>query len=300
MSVVFEQVIILFTFVIIGYFLSKKKIINCEHSKLLSALVVYIFLPCKVFNTFSVNFTTEYISKNYLLLIISLIVLIGVLIMARFVSKLFSDDPYKRNVYRYMLIVPNFGYMGYALAEMLYGNEFLLDVIVFGLPVSIYTNTIGFCMLTKTEISLKKLIQPVIIAIIFGAVFGWVGIKIPNALRQVLDKASGCMAPICMLLTGIAISEFRIKDLLSDKKAYIISILRLFIIPCVIALILKQFCSPEIVLLSIMIYAMPCGLNTVVFPKLVGESCETGAGAACISAVLACITIPVCVGLFGI
>lgn len=300
MSVIFEQVVILFTFIIIGYILSKKKIINCEHSKLLSALVVYIFLPSKVFKTFSVNFTSEYITKNYSLLVISLIVLAAVLTMAHFVSKLFSDDPYKRNVYKYMLIVPNFGYFGYALAEMLYGSEFLLDVIVFGLPVSVYTNTIGFCMLTKTEISLKKLFQPVIVAIISGAIFGWVGIKIPNALNQVLDKASGAMAPVCMLLTGIAISEFRIKDLLSDKKAYIVSILRLFVIPCVIALILKQFCSPELVLLSIMIYAMPCGMNTVVFPKLVGESCETGAGAACISAILACITIPVCVGLFSI
>ena len=45
-------------------------------------------------------------------------------------------------------------------------------------------------------------------------------------------------------------------------------------------------------------YAMPCGLNTIVFPKLIGENCEIGAGLALVSNVLAIFTIPLCVAVF--
>ena len=45
---------------------------------------------------------------------------------------------------------------------------------------------------------------------------------------------------------------------------------------------------------------MPCGMNTIVFPKLVGQDCRTGAGLACVTSILCCITIPLCLWLFGI
>ena len=48
------------------------------------------------------------------------------------------------------------------------------------------------------------------------------------------------------------------------------------------------------------IYALPCGLNTVVFPKLVGENCSVGASLAFVSNILACITIPLVMSLAGI
>ena len=35
-----------------------------------------------------------------------------------------------------------------------------------------------------------------------------------------------------------------------------------------------------LVLTALMMHAMPCGMNTIVFPKLVGQDCRTGAGRA--------------------
>ena len=56
--------------------------------------------------------------------------------------------------------------------------------------------------------------------------------------------------------------------------------------------------AKDAVMPALLIYAMPCGLNTIVFPKLIGEDCHIGAGLACISSVLACVTIPICIELF--
>jgi len=50
----------------------------------------------------------------------------------------------------------------------------------------------------------------------------------------------------------------------------------------------------------VVLLAMPCGLNTIVFPKIVGEKCDIGAGLAFVSNIAACITIPLVFALFEI
>lgn len=297
MLTVLQQVLILFLFALAGYVLCRTRLADANHSKLLATLGVYLFLPCTVFKTFSRNFTRQYIAEKYWFILISTALLVVVVVVARLVACLLTNNAYTRNVYRYSLIVPNVGYMGYALAEALYGEATMLNVMIFALPISIYTYTAGFCILTKNKLTLKTLIHPVILALLAGCVVGLTELKLPEIAYNVLDTAAGCMAPISMILTGMTISQFRLGDILADKKAYIVSGIRLIALPVAVALSLKLFCDTETILAAVIVYAMPCGLNTIVFPKLVGEDCRSGAALACISTVSACITIPLCLTL---
>ena len=65
-------------------------------------------------------------------------------------------------------------------------------------------------------------------------------------------------------------------------------------------LAVKMIAGEDIARFAVIFYAMPCGLNTVVFPKMFGEDCKIGAGFAFISNIGACFTIPLVFGLFGI
>ena len=297
MLTVLQQVIILFIFALAGYILCRAGLADASHSKLLATLEVYIFLPCTIFKTFSNNCTREYISKEYAMILIAAAVLAVIITAAFFTSRLITKDSYTRRVYQYSLIVPNSGYMGYALAQSLYGDAAMLNAMIFAIPVSLYTYSVGFCLLTKSKLNLKKLIHPVIIAVIVGCAVGLSGLKMPTIATSILDKASACMAPISMIITGMTISQFRIRDLLSDKRAYLVTALRLIVIPVAVALALKPFCDEYIVRSALLIFAMPCGLNTIVFPKLVGEDCRPGAALACLSTTGAIITIPLCLTL---
>lgn len=160
MSIIFSQVIMLFVFIAIGFVLGKTKISKNEHSQILSSLLVYIFLPCNIFKTFSKNFTVTYIIEGYQQLILSTVIILILLVLSHFVSKLFSKEKYEKCIYEYSLIVPNYGYMGYALAEALFGEAGLTNMMVFALPVSLYIYTIGFCKLTKRGFSLKNYATP--------------------------------------------------------------------------------------------------------------------------------------------
>ena len=233
-------------------------------------------------------------------MLISTGLLCGVVLVSHFVSKLFSKNKYEQCIYDYTLVIPNYGYMGYALSEALLGQAGLMNFMTFAIPVSLYTYSVGFAKLTKQGISLKKLCNPVIISMVLGIVVGLTGIKLPDICNDVIDKSASCMAPASMLLTGIVISGFPLKNLLCSGKNYIMVALRLLGIPLVMGGILRLFGDAQLVQTAVLFYALPCGLNTVVFPKLIDENCEIGAGLAFISNILACATIPLVFALFGI
>ena len=298
MTVVFEQVLMLVLFAAAGYVLCKKHLSDSKHTKLLSTLEIYVFLPGTVFNTFSKNFTAAYLREKYVLVLISAAVLLIVAVSMQFFSKLLTKDSYRRSVYSYSLTIPNYGYMGYALAGSLFGSETLLNVMIYALPLSMYVYTIGYCILTKTKLNLKKLLNPVLISMAIGMIVGLAGWQPPALVGTMAEKAAACMAPVSMLLTGMVISEYRFSDLLRKKMNYVVSALRLLALPCLIAGALRLLRLELAVIPALMIFCMPCGLNTVVFPRMIGEDCETGASLAVISSLASCATIPFCVWLF--
>ena len=299
MFIVMRQVLLLILFAAIGFILCKTGKVKSEHTKLLSTLQVYIFLPCNIINTFSANFTCEYILTKYSLLTVSFIIIFIMMAVGYSLAKMFSNESYLQSVYRYSLTVPNYGFFGYPLMDGLFGELMLQNAMLFTVPLSLYAHTIGYASLTKTKLSFKRFFNPSTTACIIGAVIGLTGIKLPYVLDNVVDKSASCMAPIGMLLAGMVVSEFKFTSLLKLKKNYIVAVLRLLIIPICIGISLKFLHLDDMILIALMMYAMPCGLNTIVFPRLVGEDCSTGASLTLITSLLSCVSIPVLVTLFA-
>ena len=297
MQALIENVAVLLIFGVIGWFLGKRHILTSQNLKLLSVLEVWVFLPCNSLQSFSRNFTVDYISERYPLIIVSVIVLVSLMVLNAVVIPriIKTGGTYRQHVLQYSLTVANFGYMGYALIQGAYGDLMLLNAQVFALPMSIYTSTEGYRLLTNSgKVSFKKLISPMIVAIFIGCILGLTGIQMPSVLASVVSKGSACMGPISMLLAGITVSDYPLDHILKDKQAYVVSFLRLLVIPLALCLILSRFCPREIVLVAVLLYAMPCGLNTIVYPRMIGEDCRPGASMALISTVASVATIPIC------
>lgn len=299
MFVVFKQVAILFIFAIIGFTLCKTKKIDSSHTKFLSTLVVWVFLPATTFKSFSTNFTFKYITEKYDIIITSVIALVIISTLAFFLSKILTKDKYRRSVYAYSLTVPNSGYMGIPLTQAIYGEAMLLNVLLFSLPIQLYLYTIGYCSLTKAKLTFKKLLNPPLTAIALGAIFGLSGLTLPEFAVDFLSTASAPMGPCTMLILGMTLSEYKFSKLLKPDMNYLISVLRLVVIPAGAVLILKLLSLDNVILPALIVYSMSCGLNTVVFPKLVDEDCETGAALALISTALSMATIPFMLSVFS-
>ena len=298
---VFTNVATLIIFASIGYLLAKCKIANPQYGQILSSLLVYVFSPAMLFQTFSRNFNVNYIKENYSLMLVSLAILAVLIVISIFVPKLLTKHPYKRKVYEYSMIIANYGYMGYPLTKILFGEQVLLNVMMFALPLSIYIYTYGLCRLTNTGLNLKKLINPSILAILFGMLYGLSGLSIPVFVNDFLTTASAPMGITAMLLAGITVSEYKFTELLKYKANYFVAIWKVLIVPLTIGFILAEvFNNHDLARVALMISAIPCGLNTIIFPKLVGEDCSTGASLALISSILSIGTIPLCLYVFNL
>ena len=300
MLIVIEQVLLLLFFIFVGYLLAKTKLIDTKHTKILSTLAVYVFLSANIFRTFATNFTPTYLREKYLLIVISAVALVVFVGLAWVVGRLMTRNKYKQNIIRYSLTIPNYGYAGYAMAEGIYDNLMLQNVMMVTVPISAYTYTIGYCMLTNSKISLKRLLNPITIAMVLGAIVGFFGIPLPDVVHLFLNKSSGCMAPIGMILAGAVIAEYKFSTLLRRWDVYVITVLRLAVLPIATGLVLRLLHLDIAMIPLMLIVSMPCGLNTIIFPKLIGEDCKTGAALALVTNILSCVSIPLIFALFGL
>lgn len=300
MTIVVEQVAVLMLFGVIGFVLQKTGIVEGEHTKLLSTLCVYVFLPCQVFRTFANNFTPAYLTEKYILVLTGGAVLLILMVAAYFVSKIFTKDTFQQSVIQYSMITPNYGYIGYAMAEGIFGTTMLLNFMMVSLPIALYTYTIGFCMLTKRKVTAKRLLNPVTVAMGLGALVGLLQIPLPNVVNAALSKGAACVSPLGMILTGTVIARFSVKVMLGKKLVYLITALRLLGLPLAVGFSLRLLGLESCLIPLVLLMCMPCGVNTVVFPKLIGEDCETGAALAFVTNILCCATIPLVFYIFGI
>ncbi len=313
MKTLIEQVAILYIFLAIGYILAKLKKIDHTHVDLLSRLVVYIIVPCSCLRSFTLNFNLEYISEKYTLLIAAAGLMLVSGVMTHFLSKPFSKTKYECSIYEYSLTMTSFASVGFPLIQGVFGEAGLTDAMVFSLPVMFYTYSYGYSILTKRPLSLKKLANPILISMLIGMVIGLVKPYVPlpadgtllrmpiNVVSSVVNGAQACLSPICMFIVGIVISEFKITSLLKDKRSYIVTALRLLIMPIAFGGILWLVGVRGVVLRNVLLYtSMPCGMNTIVFPRVIGERCDIGASLALLSNLFACVTIPLVLILFGI
>ena len=297
MIAIFEQVFILIIFCLAGYVLSKVKLVDPSHSKTLSVLLTYVFLPCVSFNTFSAQFTPAYLLDKGPLILVSTGLISVVVLVAKLINRFLTKEPYEKAVNEYSMSMANIAYMGYPLAEGVFGSAVLLDCMMFALPMTIYIGTVGFNMLTagkEKKSLLKKIFTPSLIGILIGCAVGISGIKLPDVIYEISQKAGACMAPASMLITGMTISCFSIKELLKNKTVYVICAVRLLLAPLLVFGLLKLFGLEFALTAGVVLYAMPCGMNTIVYPQLVGKDCRLGAATVLVSTALSMLTIPLC------
>lgn len=292
---VLKQLFILFSFVFVGYILRKKHVVNEHAAPTLSKLLVYVFAPAVSLKSLSANLNLQNVHEKYLYLVVAAILLVIVIFVAKWLSGRFSSESYEKSVYAYSFTVSNYGYMGYALVQALFGDDMLLNMVLFSVPTTIYIYTEGLRILTEqNQVSFRNLINPAMFAIVAGAIFGLTGVRLPEMVDGILTGAGNCMAPVSMIMTGLVLAEYGLKPLFLNVKIYVASVLRLLLIPLAVMAVLLLFrADKNVILIAVLFYCLPAGLNGVVFPKMINKDCKTGLAIAVLTNLFCIFTIPV-------
>lgn len=212
------------------------------------------------------------------------------------------ENAYQRNVYKYAMTFGNFGFMGNFIILGVWGTYFFYKYTLFTFLVGILCNSWGLYILipkgrnANIFDNLKKgFLTPPMIALIIGMSFGLLNLSkyVPEFLINAFDSAGKCQGPVAMVLAGFVIGGYNFRELISTKKVYVASFLRLVVLPAIIVLVLKMIgANDELMSLALIAFGTPLGLNTIVYPAAYGGETKTGASMTMISHTLSVITIP--------
>lgn len=299
-SITLYQVAKLFLFMLIGWVLTKTKVLPRTAPAILSKLEIWLFIPSLVFTTFSSQLTVAVLKENASLFLVSVAVFLLTILIGTPIGKLLGHEPYQKNLCVYSINVPNTSFVGTPLVLAMFGSDALMRFLLFTIPLSVYTYSEGFRMLlNKKGFSLKNFLNPPFLVLLIGAAFGLIGIPVPKLGQDILGGLSNCLAPVAMILAGASIADFKFREILGDWRIYPVVAVRMIAIPVLMLLLGKVIgLSSDNMLMMAATLAMPTGLNTVVLPASIGEDCKFGAGACCVSNTLAILSIPAIFALF--
>lgn len=301
-----NQIAFLFSFIVIGYILSRWKFVPDNAQAVLSKLENCIFIPALVLGTFIGNFTAEKITAAWQLLMGSLVLAVIAIALSLLCVRFCTKDKYEQNIYTYGLCFSNFGFMGNAVVSALFPDVFLEYLIftlplwsliyLWGVPVLLIGNSAAKPTLAQR---MKNFVNPMFVCTILGILIGLLDIPVPAFASSAISAAGNCMSPIAMLLTGMTIAQFNLREVLKIKSVYLVTVLRLIVFPLLFLGAMALIPFPEtFAICAICSLAMPLGLNTIIIPSALGKDTKVASGMALVSHVLSCLTIPIIFMLF--
>ncbi|MGL5314737.1 MAG: AEC family transporter, partial [Peptostreptococcaceae bacterium] len=173
---------------------------------------------------------------------------------------------------------------------------------IFNLPFNLLVMTIGVFILCRENdtysFSPKALINPVIISVIIGLLLFVLNIKLPEFINKPLELLGNVTTPISMLVIGSMLCSSSAIECFTNKKLYIVTFVRLILLPLVIYFILRGVVSDKLLFsIPIVISAMPAASNTAILASEYKANEALASQAVFISTLFSIVTIPMIAGI---
>ncbi|WIV12144.1 AEC family transporter [Proteiniborus sp. MB09-C3] len=150
----------------------------------------------------------------------------------------------------------------------------------------------------KTNSGLKNFINPGIISVFIGLLVFISPVKLPNIIYSPLKLLGDTTTPLAMLVAGAMLADIKISEVLSNKKLYILAVIRLLIAPISMILIFSVFKVPDIVKgVLVTLTGMPSAVNTAIFATKYNSDSKLASQGVFITTLLNMLTAPLIIYL---
>lgn len=279
----------------IGVFAYRTKMITDENRPHFISIVLNIFLPAMVFNSFK-TLTPDLLRTGFYVLIASIIVYSAAYIVGALFFRDFEDK--KRRILHYATLVNNVGFAGQPLAADMYGDVGTFYASVYLVPHRIFMWTIGISVLssdktTSAKSALYKLIRnPSIIALVLGLLRGLFQIQLPPFVDRSMAQLSNAVSPLAAIMIGSIIATLDL-NFIFEKGVIRYSFIRLIAIPFS-ALTLAKWIGLNETLIGVItiLSSMPAGTATALLADSYGLDEKLASKLIFVSTTLSVITVP--------
>lgn len=285
---------VLFIYMAVGFGCRKAGIFNDVARDKFTDFVVFVTLPCMIFESFNMAFSLESLKQGALALLIA----VGMSCVALLLGKvLYNRFPYEeKSILQYGTLVSNSGFAGLPVVSGAYGDEGLFLGSLFIIPTRILMWSAGISLFTRADAkqAVKKvLLNPGIIAVEVGLVRMLFQIPLPHFVDTAVDNLGGCTSPMAMALVGAILVDVPLKTVFDLKSFYLVAV-RQFLLPgiCLAALRLLHV-DPLTIGVSVVITGMPIGSTTAILAQKYVADAKFASKCVFISTLTSLVTVPI-------
>ncbi len=291
----FQQMIVLFIYMLIGYMACKKGYFDEGFGKKISWLVLNVANPMMILTSATNGQGTIKGSELALTAVIAFGTFLFMIILAIFIPKIFQLKEDEAAYFKLMTVFNNIGFMGFPVISAVYGNEALLYGAVFLLPYNVFFYTYGVNLVseTKQKFRIKSVVNVGIIASVIAVVLYLTQVPVPTFAKSVIQGLGNLPAPLSMIVIGISLAQLDIKEMFLDGKMLLFALMKLILIPIVGMLIIKQFVTtPALQAVCMVMLATPAGSMTAMLAQQHGGNYKRVAQGVSLTTLLSVVTIP--------
>lgn len=291
-----KQNFIMFIYLMIGYFLCKKRLVSQQGCADIGKILLYIIMPVAIFRSYIAEFSMELFEG----LAVSFAAAVLSLLLSVIVSRLiFSSD---QAVERFGAAFSNAGFIGIPLVQMTLGGENVLYISSFVALLNILQWTYGVLAMTgdRQYISFKKIrTNPIVISFLAGIAVFCLPVTLPDTIQSVIGTISSMNGPLAMIVLGIYLGQIPLAELFTEKMVYRCVVVRLLVIPMLTIVLMMLFPAKYLLIkLAVLIVASaPVGSNVAIFAQLFNQDYSRSVKEVCLSTLACIITMPVLIGI---
>ena len=295
-----QQIVVLFLMMGCGYLLVKLGLVKSSESQTLSAISIYIVLPCVIIDAFQIDYSPQ-IRDGFLLAISAAILIHILLFLITFIcEKIWKLD----RVEKASIIYSNSGNLIIPLVTSVLGDEWVIYASAFMCVQMVIMWTHGQSLMQgKAGVIWKKILTNInLIAIIMGMVLFFSKISLPSILSDTLDALSALIGPLSMIMLGMLLGAVRWKDVFFQKRIYLITFFKMILLPGIILIALKLLAAvipmentQTILLISLLAVITPSATTITQMAQLYHQNAAYASSINVLTTLICIITMPLMV-----
>jgi len=302
---VISSMLVIFLLAIPGFVYGRRKLSDSGQLKAMSGFMMNVILPAIIIQSMQTDFSGKLLISCAKIFAAVFILFFITAVFSIFFSKIPVLGKQNSGLIAFMLFFANTGGIGIPVIKLLLGNEAVFYASAAETAVDLLIFTGGVALMNRSgkknnRFDFKAFLSPGIIGILFGLALFLTGIRLPQILNLALDRLSQASLAVTMFIIGAQISLCGFKNILSDRRLYIVTAAKLILIPLLMlftAHVLNCGHMPSLVLA--VLFAMPTGSAAVIFSEEYGADSSFAAGVIFLTDVCSLFTIPVIISVLG-
>lgn len=331
-TVVLQQMIIIFILIGIGMVLYRRKLITEEGSKQISGLIINVTNPALLICSALDDGPKATLGELGMALaayaaIFAILIAVGFLI-----PHILQIPKHSRYAYQMLTVFGNVGFIGIPLASAVLGSESLIFVSIFNLLFNLLIYTFGISLLQRaakgpmpesaqedsrqvkegaailaeqtqkgttapaghiTSNRLQKLVNAGTISAAVTILFYLGDFPVPEIISSALSYTGRATTLLSMLVLGVSVAQMAPKDIFSHPKLYAFTLLRQILVPIGCVLLMRCFLDNRLILNTMLLMvAVPAANMPLMLAKQMDMETESISQGIILTTILSLLTVP--------